>query len=642
MRGKKLSKVIVAAMAMAMMASMAMPVFAAPTVRDAGNNWQGTDYVDATHQGTAQSTKQTITAQNVTASGVTVTAYQLIKGTYKDGKLTGYVKTDNAFVIADMEHPTQNEISAIANQVQASIAGTAGAPALTGVQGIVMSKGDGTTVPATSYTASVEAGLYLVLVSGADAIVYNPAILAVNITSANDVAGTATGTNVDYTAYWTIPSQAMLKSSTTGFNKDIVNTSTLNTSSETVTTNTEGDTTRFGADASFILNEMTIPSYTLDYPEPHSPGVQYIIEDQLDKDAFAGIKNFTVKVAAAADMATASAVEASVTGDWDNDPLTPDTAKTNYTVVFKDKDGNTVTGADIASKAVFYKLEFDDAFIRTNAEKAVQITYDSPVTSAAGLNYKENKTTAKLSYTRSATDNEDMKTLTDSTYHYIFGIDTLVDGSDVNTTETYELNKVTAAGGTYIASTGAVSGKATQKSDKALAGAVFTLYSDAAMTTSLGTATSDANGHVTFTGLDTGVYYLKETTAPATYTLNNNDYQICIAADLDANGVMTKYKVDIKAKDVSTGNYTVAVGTTVVDATSAVDTTGATLEALNAVTFTPTAAVTAGEVIDTKIAELPATGGAGTIVLTVGSAIGMGIFLVMYVTSKNKSKKFDE
>ena len=635
----KISKALIVAMVAAMMSTVALPVFAAPTVRTAGDNWVGSDYVDATHQGTAITTKQTITASNVTADGVTVTAYQLIKGQYKDGKLTGYVKTDNNFAITDFEHPTQNEISAIANQIQASNANATGALPLTGVQGIVMSKGDGTTVPATSYTANVEAGLYLVLVSGADAIVYNPAIVAVNISDADDVAGTAGGshTSVDYTSYWTIPTQAMLKSSTSGFNKDIVGTSTRNTSGETVTTNTEGNTVDYGDEESFILNEMIIPSYTLDYPEHHSPGVIYKIEDQLDGTAFAGIKNFTVKVAPTATIATSDAIPAV------NDNGTPanDTDDiTNYTVTFKNASGTVVTGDDIATSAVSYVLEFDDAFIRANAEKAVQITYDSPVTTNAGLNYAENKTTAKLSYTRSATDNTNVKTLTDSTYTYVYAIDGVVNGN--GSSETYELNKVTAAGGTYSDATGVVSGETTQKSDKALAGATFTLYSDAAMTNALGTSVSDANGHITFKGLDTGVYYLKETDAPATYTLNDNDYQVTISADLNAEGVMTQYIIDIKAKDATTGNYTTNVGTTTVTATSSVDEAGVTLAALNAVTFTPTVTVSAGEVVDTKIAELPATGGAGTIALTIGAAIGMGGFLTLFIIMKKKGKRAKE
>lgn len=76
---------------------------------------------------------------------------------------------------------------------------------------------------------------------------------------------------------------------------------------------------------------------------------------------------------------------------------------------------------------------------------------------------------------------------------------------------------------------GAVTFTKADEMNRPLQGAEFTLYTDAACTRSLATATSDANGRVEFEKQPGGTYYLKETKAPNGHTAENTVWTVKIA-----------------------------------------------------------------------------------------------------------------
>lgn len=76
---------------------------------------------------------------------------------------------------------------------------------------------------------------------------------------------------------------------------------------------------------------------------------------------------------------------------------------------------------------------------------------------------------------------------------------------------------------------GAVTFTKADEMNRPLQGAEFTLYTDAACTNPLATATSDANGRVEFEKQPGGTYYLKETKAPQGHTAEDTVWTVKIA-----------------------------------------------------------------------------------------------------------------
>ncbi len=563
--------------------------------------------------GGAVKTIDTITATNISESGVTVRAYQIVKGTYKDGKLTGYVLCDEEHAPVDnIEAPTSSEITAIANYIQ-------GHPsALTYIVMQETSAGSGT------YTADVEAGEYVILVSDSNAIVYNPAVVAVNVTNANLIAATTDteGGSVDMESQFDAGDTAYMKSSTTGFRKQIEVDNTGNTP-----TYSHVDTVSFRDTVKFVLDNMTIPSYSADYgnpdpdPENNVP-VEYIINDDLNPDnlaatPFSGVNSLTVKVGGA----------------------TVSPAADTFTVTYYDEAGDPTNDT---TDAVSYKIEFADAFLRAHGTDSVEVTYVTTVTDNAQLalsdyshDFISNNTSATLEYSNNPTSDA-VKTLSDSTKTYTFGIDS------GNSIKTYELNKITDAAlnqqdPTYSSVT---SGDVTtMKHQNALQGATFTIYSDSTMQTPIaaagkatappnGTSISDANGHIEFVGLKAGTYYLKETTAPNGKSLNNNNYTIVISETYNAaNTALATYTITTYLGTSATPSAQVGI------ATYSVSNGTVSLVNDNPNDFIPV------EIVNTTLATLPITGGMGTIIISVIAGLGMAIFLTVFIVSKKKSSK---
>ena len=562
----------------------------------------------------ARPTLKTITVNKVYSHYyLTVTAYQIIKGTYKDGKLTGYELCDSVNApIANITAPTAKEITDIANYID-------GHPtALASVQ-MTSSQSDSST-----YTATVEAGEYIILarkspnITGSPGYVYNPAIVAVNVTDANLVSNpSSTGGTVDMTTYFQQgQTNVYMKSSEIEFfgKKVVIDANNISAS----------NTASYGDTVNFKVYNDNIPSYSEDYARP----LIYKITDDLYLDhsaatPFLGVSGLTVKIGTMSNGVFTGSEVPQVTGEGAE-------AVRNYTVKYYDKNGNEIQNptAENLTQAVKYEIEFADALIRANGMKYLEVTYSSTLTTNAKLaisNYTSalvsNETRATLNLSDDPADANSYNEYTNAiTSTYTFGIDS---GNNNNDTQTYELNKVTQAGETYTSVKNVRNKEISKKSPYALAGATFTIYSDRAMTQDqdhiIGTATSDANGHIEFRGLGAGTYYLKETAAPSGYTLNENNYKIVISATIQPWGEFTSYNIT-----------TYLMGETDTQIGSATYTKSGSY-------ITPN--VTPAEVVNTQLATLPTTGGVGTIVISVIAGLGMAIFLTVFVISKKRSSK---
>ena len=586
----------------------------------------------------AYKTIRTITVKNVVANnGLKVTAYQLAKGKYNETKKRmesyEYCGTLGTGDIKDLENPTSDEVTTIANKINSEEL----------VLPSAEMKQDG-----KDYKLNAEAGEYLILVTGSNDVIYNPAVVSVNVPDPEELdnAGAAVGGSVDMDSdtfkYKNELGQtvvAYLKSSKPTLDKSVVGSVHDGTEFDTKDNNPNGDTIAFGDTVKFKI-ETVMLSYSKDYQK-----LTFKISDKLAKNAFKGVNNLNVAVG------NTETVNAN------------DGATVNYTIRYLDDDGNVA----VATDATRFEVAFAEEYIRSHGNQTVVITYDSLILGTAGYNYAENKNTAELEYSNDPESNGTGKKK-DRTYHYTFAIDAEIDSQSTKKTpedngdqdheETNEIIKVTKSGaerdvikddnGEYITTT----------SSKALEGAEFKLFSDEACQNPIPgrVAVSDARGFLTFKGLDEGVYYLKETAAPQYYIKNDNAYRITITASLEAStGILEWYSIvtDLQQIDETTGDITYTTAGSVkytneyvcqddesledfgdVENTITVDGASGTTENI-------TSYVESVEIVDPKLAELPSTGGKGTIALTIGSSIAMAVFLTIHVVNKKKSKIAD-
>ena len=515
----------------------------------------------------------TITASNVKEKDATVTAYRLVDGTYsEEGKLTGYVLTDAVNMkITDMQNPTAAEIAAIADYIEANP---------DRVQGKKMTLQDAGT---GTYCLQTEPGEYLILVTGTGEVVYNPAIVSVNVTNADQMI--LENGAVDFSEWFRSGSTAYLKSSTTGLKKSVLSGGKK----------VSGVSAAVGETLYFVIDSMTIPSYSASYPS-----VTYQITDHLENGCFGEIQNLKVRV--------------------------------NGTEIAQGADTWTI---QYGSQKSSFDLSFADAFIRSHGAQAVEITYQSVLTGKAGLNFAENTNTAVLRYSSNPADAGGMKELTSTTYQYTFGLGANLDAEAAkeDQVETGELNKVARADGssayekvsqTY-SGTGASS---TLRSKYALKGAQFSLYTDAAMTQKAAQAESDANGRITFTGLKEGSYYLRETQAPAGYAVNEKKFHITITPQFREDGVMSRYTVT--TKEIGEDGSEKEAG-------SAIYTAVPKVQEDQSVKNTVTRTETPVEILNVPLAELPSAGGAGTLGFVLAAAGMSGGMLIWKLVERKRT-----
>ncbi len=275
----------------------------------------------------------------------------------------------------------------------------------------------------------------------------------------------------------------------------------------------------------------------------------------------------------------------------------------------EDKD-YTVTGEEGGRT---FTVKFTEKYLKENASAALKIKYSAEVGEAVKdtAQVHEETNTVTLKFSNDPTDTESHKEITDETHHYTFAIDASRFGSTSD--KTTELIKVGVdKDGNPI--TAYKEGNALPEKVAPLAGAQFTLTGTGANNTGTVTMTaeSDADGRMFFNNLEVGTYTLKETKAPAGYVKDETEHTVDISAEYNTDGTLKSYSIKIDNQDIAT--YT---ATTKADKT--IDT------------------ITAGEnnmsfpINNKKGAELPSTGGIGTIIFyTLGSllVIGCGIVLI--------------
>ncbi|MCQ2512138.1 MAG: isopeptide-forming domain-containing fimbrial protein [Lachnospiraceae bacterium] len=426
---------------------------------------------------------------DVTIKGVeanaTVTLYKIVEPVYNSAGLEKYQPVVTGS-IADVKVPTTAEIAALAQS-----ATSIGSPLLP----------IATVASGNDYVAKdLGAGMYLVLVEGTGATVYNPMIVSVNY----DKDSVIEDGSVDAKTNWVLDDViAYAKSGTPGVDKKIMSEdSNLNA-------NSNGGDVAIGDTVNFEI-DTAIPSYSEQYTN-----LKFDVTDTLS----AGF-----------------------------DPASDIVVKVNNSVISASDDTYTIiTGSGT------FTVSFTEEFIRANGGKSVVVTYSAVVNSDAALNFDPNSNKAEITFSNDPTDSSKYGTVDDRTYTYTFAIDGILGGTV--TTESYrthEIIKVYEDGKVEVISQ-ADDPLDTIEVTNPLAGATFTLTNKA--TQKSYTATSDTEGYLSgFTGLDAGVYELVEASAPAGYVVDPTVHEVVISATYNDNGTLASYSITIDG--VTTSTYT--------------------------------------------------------------------------------------
>ena len=604
--------------------------------------------------------KGTISVTNVTPEvGLYVIAYQVLK--WENG--TGWVYTDtfkdsggDPYVdIADKQHPTPDETVALSER--ARVADT---------EYLMLSNSSGTTFTA----ANAEPGLYVVMVLGSPSVIYNPALVSVNLSSDLEAQN---GTVAMNTRFDNNGSTAYIKSSTVSLTKKIVNVSSDVYSDGFINNNNKdahGDVVPLsssGTGVKFVIN-ADIPEYPAGYfpavqaspfgnsltlsggddlnpaigggggdeiigdggdggggiVETQTANVHFTLTDLLYREGDAhdhfALDDSTLKVYVK-DGGTETEIPACVYANSTGESVG------NIDLASYSKDYYSIEGSRIND----YTINFSDYFLSEYGGKELVVRYDAGLLPTAGINYDENQTTAILNYTVPDKGDNETVTLTDNTYHYTFASGTAVNGVH-DTVAGFENNqtiimpdivKVGETAGEASTVTNTTTNTVTRTFTNALEGAQFTLTNNA--TNAVYTSTSDANGLLAFTGLDTGTYTLEETSAPANYALNTNTYTVPVTAVLNnTTGLLESYTI---------GNVTYA-------GTHSTSETEGVITHSDAVTIDGEGDIT--PIVNTHLDSLPSTGGAGTIALTVGASVAMAGFLAINVINRKRKKDEQE
>lgn len=529
-----------------------------------------------------------ITASGIEESGVTVRAIQIVRGIYaSDGQLTGYQLADSAnMYLKKLEAPTANELGKIAGYCRKN-------PAI----GVAMEPG----TESGTYTADVEPGEYLILVTGSGDTIYNPAVASVNVEKAD--AGEGKPGSVNFTGFFREGGEDVyLKSTKPGLKKSIVVGGEKK----------KGITASAGTTLSFLLEGILIPSYSPAYEEP-----TFVIRDVCEDGRFEALQDLTVRVGGAG------------SGAGDGEIVGPESGA--YELKWTDYNNG-------------FEIRFAEDYMKTHGGEAVEITYNTVLAEYADCNFAENLNLAEVEYSDDPDDADSVRTISAGNYVYTFGLDALLD-SDAETgtgrMQTYELNKVTEAlsetgeNKEYEPAENEKENYTTQRSGKALAGAGFSLYTDESMTKKAGYAESDENGHMTFTGLNAGTYYLKETRTPKRYAATDREYEAAITAVMDEeSGLLKSYKVSLSER-VRSGDGTVTlrpVGDAAYTCVSEVLSDGTVKKTGYTETTHP------AEIVNTQLITLPSTGGRGVYGFVLAAA-AMGGGLILWKTVSDRKEK---
>lgn len=505
-------------------------------------------------------------------SATSVKAYPIIKTTYgTNGDFNGYepLYTTNPAIQVTKKADNTLEYTLSAEQIAQIRANLNANSAVT-----MNPEAEGST----TYTATAPLGAYLVVVEGSETSTYNAMVVSTNYKNVNGVNTIDLGKNT----------AAAKKSTKPTLDKNIKNGDAT----------TKHNTVNIGDVINYEVSVANIPEYTGRYPvfnvvDTLSQGLTFNGEDvTVTVNGTTLTKDVDYKFTKEGQKITINFVDTSLTA----------TGKTEYGYTLNSYKGQKMT-----------------------------IAYSATVNENAKLNEVGNQNDATLTYSKDSTVNNNNGTDEKKTHSYTFDIDGSVQGTDsvIPVDVTHILNKIGEEVKTIEVNGEEVEVKA------ALEGAEFTVYTDEACTVryqqggnDYPVVSSTAAGQIELKGLAAGTYYIKETKAPAGYSVNATPVKVEITdLEFNDNDELTGWTIKVNDEEIASFVYDTNEGKTEFVRSDKI------------VKDNSTEFNQGYDILNTKITELPATGGIGTTIFTI---VGCGIMIAaagLFFASRRKENR---
>ncbi|WP_024412425.1 SpaA isopeptide-forming pilin-related protein [Streptococcus suis] len=504
----------------------------------------------------------------------TVTLYKIGEGVY-NATNDSFIRFDYASGVKLTETgPTAEEITNIANGILDNTIQAKASEVLQVTNGTATYRATG-------------AGVYIAILTGAtDGRSFNPILLAASYNG----EGKLTGGSVDSKAKYLYGQTSVAKSTLPSIDKTVSG----------VTADADKNSASLGQVLTYSLN-VTLPSYPT-----QAKNKTIFISDTMSEGLTFDYASLTIS--------------------WNGQTLIADTT------------GQFKTQGDILiAKAVKVGNGFNLAFVYDNLnEIAPVVTYKGIINDKAVVGGTGNANKAEFFYARNPNSGNTYEDPNNKPNPQ--NDNTIVNKEDSETVYTYQ-----------------IAFKKVDSITKApLAGAVFGIYSDAETKQLVDIVTTNADGYAISTKVGKGTYYLKEITAPTGYSLNTNVYTAeaswtSATTTSSASSTRSEYTSVVgEAKDSTQVGWlkhnvfykldNKPEGTDVQAAYLKATTT--TAQNTTVTTTNPTAGagtVSIADVPNTKLGELPSTGGMGTYLFTFIGVLVLTVGLGLYFTKNKKA-----